>query len=54
MRIHVIHGPNLNLLGRREQSHYGKVTMEDINEMLDLTADEPPQTSVGECVMLMT
>jgi 3-dehydroquinate dehydratase II len=33
-KIAVIHGPNLNLLGTRERSIYGAVTMEMINERL--------------------
>lgn len=33
-KILVIHGPNLNLLGRREPDIYGKVTIEDINKEL--------------------
>ena len=32
--ILVIHGPNLNLLGRREPSVYGQTTLEDINRNL--------------------
>ncbi|MDC3004511.1 type II 3-dehydroquinate dehydratase [Candidatus Pelagibacter sp.] len=31
-KILIINGPNLNLLGEREQSQYGNITLEEINE----------------------
>ena len=31
-KIIIINGPNLNLLGEREQSHYGSDTSEELNE----------------------
>lgn len=34
MRIAVIHGPNLRLLGRREPEVYGTATLEDVNASL--------------------
>jgi 3-dehydroquinate dehydratase-2 len=34
LRIFVIHGPNLNLLGTREPGHYGTQTLADINQQL--------------------
>jgi len=30
----VIHGPNLNLLGKREPQHYGSASLEEINSQL--------------------
>ena len=36
--ILVLHGPNLNLLGEREPQHYGKQTLEDINQVLKTIA----------------
>jgi len=33
-KVLVIHGPNLNMLGVREQSVYGTKTLDDINEMI--------------------
>ena len=34
VRILVVHGPNLNLLGTRKPSIYGKTTLEEINKEL--------------------
>ncbi|MGC9519734.1 MAG: type II 3-dehydroquinate dehydratase [Desulfuromonadaceae bacterium] len=40
MYIHIIHGPNLNLLGRREPQHYGIQTLADIDSALQQRAQE--------------
>jgi 3-dehydroquinate dehydratase-2 len=40
MRILVLHGPNLNLLGRREPHIYGTMTLADVNQRLEALAKE--------------
>jgi 3-dehydroquinate dehydratase-2 len=55
--IAVIHGPNLNMLGKREVGIYGGKTMEDINSVvadearrLDVTVEFFQSNSEGELV----
>lgn len=40
MKILVIYGPNLNLLGKRDPGHYGTRTLSDINDALARKASE--------------
>lgn len=40
MKILVLHGPNLNLFGRREPHIYGRTTLAEINERLEQLAAE--------------
>jgi 3-dehydroquinate dehydratase-2 len=39
-KVLVIHGPNLNLLGEREKDIYGKITLAEINSLLENAAKE--------------
>ena len=34
MKILVVHGPNLNLLGKRDTQVYGSITLEELNEFI--------------------
>lgn len=38
IKILVLHGPNLNLLGTREPDVYGRMTLDDINQYLQTLA----------------
>ncbi len=56
-KILVIHGPNLNMLGRREPATYGAMTLSEINQMLvdhgrskDLSIDFFQSNHEGELV----
>ena len=40
MKLLVLHGPNLNLLGKREPEVYGALTMEEINSSISQLATE--------------
>jgi 3-dehydroquinate dehydratase-2 len=40
MKFLVLHGPNLNLLGKREPQFYGTLTLDDINHLLEKLALE--------------
>ncbi len=45
-RVLVLHGPNLNLLGTREPTHYGTTTLAQINARLSrLAAEQGVQVS---------
>lgn len=37
-KILVVHGPNLNLLGEREPDQYGKLSLKEINQILEQVA----------------
>ena len=39
-RLFVIHGPNLNLLGRRDPRHYGTLTLDKLNKQIRRKARE--------------
>jgi 3-dehydroquinate dehydratase II len=40
VKVGVVHGPNLRLLGRREPGHYGLHSLEDIDAALETLARE--------------
>ena len=39
-KILVIHGPNLNLLGKRETDVYGDITLDEVNKQIGKLANE--------------
>lgn len=40
MKILIVHGPNLNMLGQRNREVYGSKTLDEINSLLQKKADE--------------
>ncbi len=40
MKVVVIHGPNLNMLGIREQNIYGPIKLEEINKQMKTVAEQ--------------
>jgi 3-dehydroquinate dehydratase-2 len=38
-RICVIHGPNLNMLGHRDKSQYGTLTLDKLNKLIRKKAE---------------
>jgi len=39
-RVEVMHGVNLDQLGRRDPQHYGRLTFDDLERQIKATADE--------------
>lgn len=40
MKVVIIQGPNINMLGKREPNIYGVMTMEDIHKQMKVVADQ--------------
>ncbi|MCF7833021.1 MAG: 3-dehydroquinate dehydratase, partial [Candidatus Marinimicrobia bacterium] len=40
MKICVIHGPNLNMLGHRDKTQYGTLTLDKLNKKIRSNAEE--------------
>lgn len=40
MKILVLHGPNLNMFGKRDPAHYGAITLDEINRSLTRLGEE--------------
>lgn len=40
MKAIIINGPNLNLLGKRSEEHYGSLTLKEINNLIKATFPE--------------
>ena len=51
MKILILHGPNLNLLGTREPGVYGRVTLAEIDRMLRDHARRGGSTAFTEALL---
>ena len=40
MKVVIIQGPNINMLGKREPNVYGVMTMEEIHKQMKVVADQ--------------
>lgn len=40
MNVLIIHGPNLDILGKRDKNIYGKLNLEEINSLIENRAKE--------------
>jgi 3-dehydroquinate dehydratase-2 len=40
MRVHVLHGVNLDQLGRRDAAHYGSLTLRDLERQIETWGNE--------------
>ena len=59
-KILIINGPNLNLLGQREESKYGKITLEEVKkncithaQSIDLQIEFEQSNIEGEIVTII-
>ena len=52
MKIMIINGPNLNMLGIREPAHYGKESYSDL--LNKIQKKNPAGTAIGSCGIFPT
>ena len=47
MKILVLHGPNLDRLGRRDPEHYGSETLDELNRRIEAEGSVPEEGASG-------